>query len=92
MALYHFHLVNRDVKLNVRVVELRGDAAILDCAERLAVELLEGSDRTFAREANAWEIRVTSEAGAEVLALPLSEIAWKEIEMTDGGKRCPASA
>ena len=50
MALYHFHLVNRDVMLDLRVVELRGETAILDCAERLAVELLEGSDRNFARD------------------------------------------
>lgn len=77
MALYHFHLVDRDVKLDLRVAELRGEAAILDCAERVAVELLEGGDRTFARDPDAWEIRVTDEAGAEVLALPLSEIAGK---------------
>ncbi len=77
MALYHFHVVDRDVKLDLRVVELRSEAAILDCAERLATELLAGSDRTYAQDPDAWEIRVTDDAGTEVLALPLSEVAGK---------------
>lgn len=77
MALYHFHLVDGDVKFDFRVVELRSEAAILDCAERLAAELLHGSDRSYARDPDAWEIRVTDAAGTEVLALPLSAVAGR---------------
>ncbi len=77
MPLYHFHLAGRNVTLDLRVIELRGEAGILDCAERLAAELLRGSDRSYANEPDIWEIRVTDQAGAEVFALALSEVAGK---------------
>ncbi len=77
MALYHFHVVDRDAKIDFRVIELRSEAAILDCAERLARELLQSNNHTYARDPDAWEIRVTDEAGAEILALPLSEVAGR---------------
>ncbi len=77
MALYHFHLVGENVKLDLRVIDLRSEAAILDCAERLAAELLRGSDRSYASAPDLWEIPVTDQAGAEVFALALSEVAGR---------------
>ncbi len=77
MARYHFHLVDHDVRLDLRVVDLPRETAILDFAEQLAVGLLRGADSTYARNPDAWEIRVTDDNGVEVCALPLSEVAGK---------------
>ena len=77
MARYHFHLVGRHVKLDLRVVDLKGEPQILGFAEQLAAGLLRGDDPTYARDPDAWEIRVTDDNGVEVVALPLSEVAGK---------------
>ncbi len=77
MTRYHFHLVDDDVMLDLRIAELTGERAILDFAEQLAIELLSGANRTYADDPDAWEIRVTDDYGVEVFALPLSEVAGK---------------
>jgi hypothetical protein len=77
MPRYHFHLVDHDVKLDLRIVDLAGDRAILDFAEQLAGGLLGGANRAYATNPDAWEIRVTDDTGVEVFALPLSEVATK---------------
>jgi hypothetical protein len=77
MTRYHFHLVDHDVRLDVRIADLAGERAILDFAEQLAGNLLRASDSPYARDPDAWEIRVTDDNGAEVFALPLSEVAGK---------------
>jgi hypothetical protein len=77
MARYHFHLVDDDVALDLRVVDLTDERAILDFAEKLATGLLGGANRTYAANPDAWEIRVTDDSGVEVFALPLSEVAGK---------------
>lgn len=77
MARYHFHLVDHDVRLDLRAVDLAGEKAILDFAEHLAVGLLRAPDSVYARNPDAWEIRVTDDNGVEVVALPLSEVAGK---------------
>ena len=77
MTRYHFHLVDGDVKLDFRIVDLNGERAILDFAEQLANSLLSGADSPYARDPDAWEIRVTDDNGAEVFSLPLSEVAAK---------------
>jgi hypothetical protein len=78
MARYHFHLVDEDVKLDLRTLDLDGEAEILGCAEQLALTLLRGKDQVYASDPDSWEIRVTNEAGIEVFALPLSEVAGKK--------------
>jgi hypothetical protein len=77
MPRYHFHLVDGDVTLDLRVVDLAGERAILDFAEQLAGGLLDGTNRAYAANPDAWEIRVTDNTGVEVFALPLSEVAAK---------------
>jgi hypothetical protein len=77
MPRYHFHLVDDDVKLDLRIADLAGERAILDVAEQLAVGLLNGANRAYATRPDAWEIRVTDDSGVEVFALPLSEVAGK---------------
>jgi hypothetical protein len=77
MTRYHFHLVDGDVRLDFRIVDLTGERAILDFAEQLANGLLSGTDSPYARDPDAWEIRVTDDNGAEVFTLPLSEVAGK---------------
>jgi len=77
MTRYHFHLVDDDVRLDLRIVDLAGERAILDFAEQLAGSLLRADDSPYARNPDAWEIRVTDDSGAEVVALPLSEVAGK---------------
>jgi hypothetical protein len=77
MPRYHFHLVDHDVKLDLRIVDLTGERAILDFAEQLAGGLLGSADRAYAADPDAWEIRVTDDNGIEVFALPLSEVAAK---------------
>jgi hypothetical protein len=77
MARYHFHLVDDDVAFDLRIVDLAGERAVLDVAEKLAAGLLGGADRVYAANPDAWEIRVTDDTGVEVFALPLSEVAGK---------------
>ena len=77
MARYHFHLVDHDVKLDLRIADLFGERAILDFAEQLAAGLLRAAGSPYARNPDAWEIRVTNDSGTEVFALPLSEVAAK---------------
>ena len=77
MTRYHFHLIDHDVRLDLRVADVAGERAILDFAEQLASGLLRGADRTYAANPDAWEIRVTDDTGTEVFALPLSEVAAK---------------
>jgi hypothetical protein len=77
MARYHFHLVDHDVRLDLRAVDLEREAKILDFAEQLAAALLRAPDSVYARNPDAWEIRVTDDNGVEVFSLPLSEIAGK---------------
>jgi hypothetical protein len=74
---YHFHLVDHDVRLDLRAVDLESEAKILDFAEQLAAGLLRAPDSVYARNPDAWEIRVTDDNGVEVLALSLSEVAGK---------------
>ncbi len=75
MPRYHFHVVDKDVWLDLKAETLRDDAATLERAEQLAATLLQ--DRVYASDPDAWEIRVTDEKGAEVLSLPLSEVTGK---------------
>jgi len=77
MPRYHFHLVDDDVKLDLRIADLAGERAILGFAEQIATGLLNGANRTYAANPDVWEIRVTDDKGAEVFALPLSEVAGK---------------
>jgi len=77
MTRYHFHLVNHDVRLDLRVADLTGERAILDFAEHLAGSLLRADDSPYVGNPDAWEIRVTNDDGIEVFALPLSEVAGK---------------
>jgi hypothetical protein len=74
---YHFHLVDHDVRLDLRAVDLGSEVKILDFAEQLAAGLLRAPESAYARHPDAWEIRVTDDNGVEVFALPLSEVAGK---------------
>jgi hypothetical protein len=74
---YHFHLVDHDVRLDLRAVDLASEVKILDFAEQLAAGLLRAPESVYARNPDAWEIRVTNDNGVEVFALPLSEVAGK---------------
>ncbi|HLH90915.1 MAG TPA: hypothetical protein VKX28_20890 [Xanthobacteraceae bacterium] len=77
MARYHFHLVDHDVRLDLRAVELASEAKILDFAEQLATGLLRAPESAYAQNPDAWEIRVTNDNGVEVFCLALSEVAGK---------------
>ena len=77
MTRYHFHLVDHEVRLDLRTVALESETKILDFAEQLAAGLLRAPDSVYARHPDAWEIRVTDDNGVEVFALPLSEVAGK---------------
>lgn len=71
-----FHLVDKEVRIDLKIENLSCDGMVLERAERLAATLLQ--ERVYASDPDAWEIRVTDDRGAEVLSLPLSEITGKK--------------
>jgi hypothetical protein len=69
--LYHFHAVDERASFDIEVAELANYEAAVDYSLALASQLLH--QEPYSLNPDAWEIRVTDDAGKEILAIPLSE-------------------